>query len=124
MLNLKSEDEILKLSNLDIKKLIDIYIKLSNPIYYKTHDNMDNILKVLLDIIIKKLDDISLIEVIDIYTNIFGETLITDENIENNNNVIIAKRLNLQDDFIVDYESKKSKIICFIVNMKKKLIIM
>ena len=98
------------IEGLNLSGLVNFYLKCSNHLYFKKYNNIGDILELIFDNIKKKLNSVSILELMDIYTNIFTETLNIEESIESNNNIINVRNANLKDDFFIEYESKRSNL--------------
>lgn len=98
------------LSNLSLQEIISLYIKFSNPVYLSNKKNMFKSLNLMYSNVAKKMNSVSLFNLIDLYTNIYLEILYFEDSIEGLKNIINARNGNLEDDFIVEYEAKRQNI--------------
>ena len=98
------------IEGLNLKGLVNFYLKCSNHLYFKKYNNINEILEVVFNNIKQKYNSVSILELIDIYTNIFTETLNVEESIESNNNIIDVRKMNLEDNFFIEYETKKNNL--------------
>lgn len=98
------------LSNLSLQEIISLYIKFSNPVYLSNKKNMFKSLNLMYANVAKKMNSVSLFNLIDLYTNIYLEILYFEDSIEGLKNIINARNGNLEDDFIVEYEAKRQNI--------------
>ena len=108
--NLSSNDLVTYIDGLNLDGLVKFYLKCSNHLYFKRYNSMNNILELISNKIKEKLNTVSILELIDIYTNIFIDTLNVEDSIESNNNVINVRKTNLEDNFFVQYESSKKNL--------------
>ena len=95
------------LNNLNLNDLINLYLKCATPLYIQNYENISKILNLVFDNIMNKLDTVSLIDIINLYSNIFVETMSLEDSIQSNQNIINVREFNLTDDFFLEYESKK-----------------
>jgi len=101
-----NEDDIKELS---LKKLLDLYFKCSNAVYFRSYEKMDSILDVIRKIIVTKLKNSNLFDIVYIYYDVSYKFLKSKESLQSNQNIIDARNLNLKDDFYIQYESKRRK---------------
>ncbi|MBQ8892478.1 MAG: hypothetical protein IJ068_06430 [Bacilli bacterium] len=112
------------IEGLDLNGLVNFYLKCSNHLLFQKYSNsMNDILTSIYNKIMKKLPETSLLEVMDVYFNIFTESLYVEDSIEANQNIINVRNYNLNDDFFIEYESKRRKMSKdeFIENYSKSM---
>ena len=73
---------------MDADELISIYLGYSSSVYFIRYNNISKVLELISNKIVQKLDSISLIKVIEIYSDIYLKTLDATERLERNSNVI------------------------------------
>ncbi len=95
-------------SNLDPYKVLDCCFKYSNSKYFKGKN--DDILEILKETINKKLDNLSLIKVIDLYIDLFNRTLIVSDTLMASKNILAVMSYNLQDDEYIKKEIDKKHL--------------
>ena len=109
----KEREEILdslkeSLSNLDSYKILDCYFKYSNRKYLK--GKSDSILNLLKEEINKKIDNLSLIKVIDLYIDLFNRTILVSDTLMASKNILAVLSYNLQDDEYIKREMDKNNV--------------
>ena len=112
------------IEGLDLNGLVNFYLKCSNHLFFQKYNTaMDDILILIYNQIMNKLKETSLLDIIEVYFNIFNESLYIEDSIEANQNIINVRRYNLNDDFFLEYESKRHNIsrLEFIENYQKGL---
>ncbi len=104
-----------QLSVLNLKDLVDLYLKYS-AINYLKHNYMNSLLNLIIQNIETKLPLAMPIEIMDIYANLYDSMLSLDDNIQSFNNIIKARTYNLNDEFFL-----KKKTSDYLENYKKEL---
>ena len=106
-----SDNDLKKyLEGLNLSGLVSFYLKCSNHLYFKKYASISNILELIFSAIKNKFDSVSVLELMDIYTDVFTESLNIEGSIESNNNIINVRKMNLKDSFFIDYESKRKNL--------------
>lgn len=75
----------------DVDDLIEMYLGYSSSIYFIKYPYIAKILNIMGNQIIKKLDSISLLKVIELYSDIYLKTLETTERLERHRNFVKAR---------------------------------
>jgi len=101
---------VLSLEKLEVNELISIYLGYSSSVYFLRYPNIANILNLMCDKIGEKLDTISPLTVIEIYTDIYLKTLETTERVGKNRNFIRERSSRLQDETFIENEAKRRNV--------------
>ena len=109
-----------QLSILNLKELVDLYLKYS-AINYLKNNYMNSLLNLIIQNIMAKLPYTQSIEIMDIYANLYDCMLSLEENIQSFSNLIKARTYNLNDEFFLQNKSSKNTNPNFIENYKKEL---
>ena len=110
MLNEEEKKDRLKeidiyLDKLDLNKLMDIIFK-----YVFINIDLNELLELFKNKSISKLDELSLIKVIDLYIELFNKTLIVSDTLMASKNILAVLSYNLQDDEYIKREIDKNKV--------------
>ena len=110
------------LDNLDLYKLMDIVYKYTDANFLKDN-NLNNLLELFKDKVISKLSDLSLIKVIDLYIELFNNTLIASDTMMASKNVLAVMSYNISSDSYIAKELEKKNISKeeYLANLKKDL---
>ena len=110
------------LDNLDLYKLMDIVYKYTDAIFLKDN-NLNDLLELFKDKVISKLSDLSLIKVIDLYIELFNNTLIASDTMMASKNVLAVMSYNISSDAYIAKELEKKNISKeeYLANLKKDL---
>ena len=99
-------NEIAKyLDKLDLNKLIDIIFK-----YVFTNIDLNDLLELFKDKSINKLNELSLIKVIDLYIELFNKTLTVEDTLMASKNILSVMSYNISDNNYIESEINKKKI--------------
>ena len=99
-------NEIAKyLDKLDLNKLIDIIFK-----YVFTNIDLNDLLELIKDKIINKLNELSLIKVIDLYIELFNKILTVEDTLMASKNILSVMSYNISDNNYIESEINKKKI--------------
>ena len=93
------------LDKLDLNKLIDIIFK-----YVFTNIELNELLELFKNKSISKLDELSLIKVIDLYIELFNKILIVEDTLMASKNILAVMSYNISDNNYIENEIKKKKI--------------
>ena len=110
------------LDNLDLYKLMDIVYKYTDANFLKDN-NLNNLLELFKDKVISKLSDLSLIKVIDLYIELFNNTLMASDTMMASKNVLAVMSYNISSDTYIAKELEKKNISKeeYLANLKKDL---
>ena len=110
------------LDNLDLYKLMDIVYKYTDAIFLKDN-NLNDLLELFKDKVISKLSDLSLIKVIDLYIELFNNTLMASDTMMASKNVLAVMSYNISSDAYITKELEKKKVSKeeYLANLKKDL---
>ena len=110
------------LDNLDLYKLMDIVYKYTTAEFFKDND-LNDLLELFKDKIISKLSDLSLIKVIDLYIELFNNTLVASDTMMASKNVLSVMSYNISSNTYIEKELEKKNITKeeYLSNLKKDL---
>ncbi len=110
------------LDNLDLYKLMDIVYKYTDANFLKDN-NLNDLLELFKDKVISKLSDLSLIKVIDLYIELFNNTLIASDTMMASKNILAVMSYNISSDTYIEKELEKKNISKeeYLANLKKDL---
>ena len=110
------------LDNLDLYKLMDIVYKYTDAEFLKDN-NLNDLLELFKDKILSKLSDLSLIKVIDLYIELFNNTLMASDTMMASKNVLAVMSYNISSDAYIEKELEKKNISKeeYLANLKKEL---
>lgn len=109
-----------QLSVLNLKELVDLYLKYSAVNYLK-NNYMNSLLNLIIQNIKVKLPHTQSIEIMDIYASLFDSMLSLEDNIQSYKNIIKVRSYNLTDEFFLRNKSSKNINPSFLENYKKEL---
>ncbi|MBR3660311.1 MAG: hypothetical protein IKN63_00210 [Bacilli bacterium] len=98
---------IVSLEKMNVEELISIYLGYSSSVYFVKYPNISNVLNLMCDKIVERLDKLSILKVIEIYTDIYLRTLKNNERIGDNRDLIEQKKEFLDDDDSITEEAKR-----------------
>ncbi len=110
MLNEEEKKDRLKeidiyLDKLDLNKLMDIIFK-----YVFINIDLNELLELFKNKSISKLDELSLIKVIDLYIELFNKTLTVEDTLMASKNILSVMSYNISDNNYIENEIRKKKI--------------
>ena len=110
------------LDNLDLYKLMDIVYKYTDALFLKDN-KLNDLLELFKDKIISKLSDLSLIKVIDLYIELFNNTLVASDTMMASKNVLSVMSYNISSNTYIEKELEKKNITKeeYLSNLKKDL---
>lgn len=97
------------LDTLDLYKLMNVIFEYSNVDYIKEND-LSSLFELFKDKVISKLDDLSLIKIIDLYIQLFNKTIIVSDILMASKNLLDIMSYNISDDSYIEKELEKKKI--------------
>lgn len=109
-----------QLAVLNLKELVDLYLKYSAVNYLK-NNYMNSLLNLIIQNIKVKLPRTQSIEIMDIYASLFDSMLSLEDNIQSYKNIIKVRSYNLTDKFFLRNKSSKNINPFFLENYKEEL---
>lgn len=106
----KLNELALELNALPLKELIEIYLGYTNSVYFMRYENISKSLNLIKEKIMNKLNSISIIELIDLYADIYIKTLELTERVEKNKMFINIRESNIKDENFVTGEALRRKV--------------
>ena len=101
---------IASIEKMDVEDLISIYLGYSSSVYFIRYQNISKVLNLMCDKIIEKLDKISPLKVIELYTDIYLKTLETTERLEKNRNFLKERSSRLADNDYIESEARRRNV--------------
>ena len=105
-----NEENLNELNNLSIEELFKNYVKICNPYYLLQYSNVSSVASRISEIIINKMKDSDIVGLIQLYSELFNQILYTENTIESCQNIINVRKINLQDDFYINYVVKQKGV--------------
>ena len=98
------------LDNYSINELVNLYINYFHSRYFMEHDNMEEILNYISSYVLKKLPNLSFIEIVNIYSEISVKANDILEALDNNQNRINSILYESNNNFILEQNAKTKNI--------------
>lgn len=98
------------LERFSLKDLVNLYLTGANPVYYKNYMNYPEIVDLVLKHIISKVSDSSLIDIIDLSTEISIKITEHNHKFKTNQNIINSQNSYLEDENLAYYNAKSKSI--------------
>ena len=94
------------LENSSFLELTSLYLKYTN-IYFLKNNDLSNLLELIYENILKKLETIETIDILDFLADLFHRILEVERNIEVDQNIMRVRSYNIQDDFFLELQSRR-----------------